>query len=213
MSFCIFCGFRLAEGMRYCPKCGNLVYDKTKNNGVNISQQPKYLNTATQKSEPPVPSSKGAPMPHPQMNTSRPVSMQGTAPAIQLATNRGVAKYFFLSLITFGIYGIVLMSKVSRDINIIAARYDGLKTMHYCLVYFLFSWLTFGILPLVWYTKLSGRIGRELERRGINYGFGAGTYWGWGVFGVLLFGVGFFIYHYKLFKSMNLLSEDFNIRK
>ena len=37
-------------------------------------------------------------------------------------------------MITFGIYGIVVMSGVSTDINTIASRYDGKKTMHYCLV-------------------------------------------------------------------------------
>lgn len=45
--------------------------------------------------------------------------------------------------------------------------------MHYCLVVFLFSWLTLGIAPVVWYHKISGRIGAELVRRGIDYEFGA----------------------------------------
>lgn len=101
-------------------------------------------------------------------------------PAIQLKTNRGLIKFILLSIITFGIYGIVVMSSVSTDINTIASKYDGKKTMHYCLVLFIFSWLTFGIVPLVWSHKVSARIGDELNRRGINYSFGAGTFWGWG---------------------------------
>lgn len=40
------------------------------------------------------------------------------------------------------------MSNISTDINTIASRYDGKKTMHYCLVLFIFSWLTLGIVPL-----------------------------------------------------------------
>ena len=51
-------------------------------------------------------------------------------PVAQLKTNRGLLKYILLSLITFGIYGIVAMSGVSSDINIAASRYDGKKTMH-----------------------------------------------------------------------------------
>ena len=132
------------------------------------------------------------------------------APVRQLKTNKGLVKYILLSLITFGIYPLVIMSSISSDINLIASRYDGKKTMHYCLLFFVFSWLTFGIAPIVWIHRLSNRIGNELSRRGIDYKFGAGTFWGWGVLGSLIF-VGPFIYYHKLFKSMNLLCENYNI--
>ena len=48
-------------------------------------------------------------------------------PVGQLKTNRGLLKFVLLSLITFGIYGLVVMSVVSSDINVIASRYDGKK--------------------------------------------------------------------------------------
>ncbi len=132
-------------------------------------------------------------------------------PAMQLKTNRGLLKFILLSLITFGIYGIVVMSSISTDINLIAGRADGKKTMHYCLVYFIFSWLTFGIVPLVWYHKLSDRIGLELKRRGLAYNFGAGTFWGWNILGAFII-VGPFVYTHKLLQAMNLLSADYNAR-
>lgn len=132
------------------------------------------------------------------------------APVRQLKTNKGLVKYILLSLITFGIYPLVIMSSISSDINLIASRYDGKKTMHYCLLFFVFSWLTFGIAPIVWMHRLSNRIGNELSRRGIDYKFGAGTFWGWGVLGSFIV-VGPFIYYHKLFKSMNLLCENYNI--
>ena len=130
-------------------------------------------------------------------------------PVAQLKTNRGLLKYILLSLITFGIYGIVVMSTISRDINIIATRYDGKKTMHYCLVCFVFSWLTLGVVPLVWMHRISNRIGTELVRRNYDYDFGASTFWLWGVLGSLIL-VGPFIYYHKLLKSMNLISESYN---
>lgn len=133
------------------------------------------------------------------------------APAAQLSTSRGLLKFILLSLITFGIYGIVAMSKVSTDINIIASRYDGRKTMHYCLVTFVFSWLTLGIYPLIWMHNLCDRIGNELHRRSIFYSFGPSTFWLWGILGSLIV-VGPFIYGHKLFKAMNLLSADYNQR-
>lgn len=131
--------------------------------------------------------------------------------ALQLKTNRGLLKFILLSMITFGIYGLVVMSHISEDINTIASKYDGKKTMHYCLVVFLFSWLTFGIVPIIWMHKISARIGNELNRRGVGYNFGAGTFWGWGVLGSLIV-VGPFIFYHKFLKSMNLLAADFNTR-
>ena len=133
-----------------------------------------------------------------------------SAPVMQLKTNRGMIKFILLSLITFGIYALVFYSKVSTDINLIASRYDGKKTMHFCLLAFIVAPITFGIGAIVWCHRISARIGNELARRGIGYSFGAGSFWGWEVLGSLIF-VGPFIYLHKLCKAMNLLSADFNI--
>ena len=147
----------------------------------------------------------------------RGISMQNnqfySAPAVpvgKLKTNRGLIKFILLSLITFGIYGLVVMSAVSSDINTIAGRYDGKKTMHFCLIAFIFSWLTLGIAPLVWYHRISTRIGNELIRRGIMYSFGAGSFWGWNILGSLIV-IGPFVYIHKLLRAMNLLSQHYNI--
>lgn len=147
------------------------------------------------------------------METQNQTSIQtavSTAPVGQLKTNRGLLKYILLTIITFGIYALVAMSSVSNDINVIASRYDGKKTMHFCLLCFVFSWLTFGIAPIVWYHNISNRIGNEARRRGINYEFNAGTFWLWNVLGSLII-VGPFIYCHKLFKCMNLISEHYNV--
>ena len=133
-----------------------------------------------------------------------------TAPVGQLKTNKSLVKFILLSLITFGIYGIVILSSVSNDINIIASRYDGKRTMHYCLLCFLVGNITFGIGYIVWYHKISSRIGAELNRRGINYSFGEKDYWLWNVLGSLII-VGPFIYINKLLKATNLLCENYNI--
>lgn len=133
------------------------------------------------------------------------------APALQLKTNRGWFKTLLLSLITFGIYPLVLFSAMSTDINTIASRYDGKKTMHFCLLFFVIAPITFGIGAIVWYHRISRRIGNELLRRGIPYSFGAGSFWGWNVLGVFLFGIGPIVYLHKLCKSMNLLCANFNI--
>ncbi len=139
-----------------------------------------------------------------------PVYQQPVSPAVQLKTNRGLVKYILLSLITFGIYGIVCMSSVSTDINLIASKYDGKKTMHFCLLAFVFSWLTCGIGIFVWFHKISNRIGDELKRRNIDYKMSAGSFWLWNILGSFIV-VGPFVYMYKLFKAMNLLAADYNV--
>lgn len=136
---------------------------------------------------------------------------QAPVTRVALKMNRSLVKFILLSLITFGIYGIVVLSGISSDINTIASRYDGKKTVHYCLMYFVFSWLTLGIYPFIWYHSLSKRIGNELKRRNIPYSFGAGSFWGWNVLGAFIV-VGPLVYSYKLLKSMNLLCADYNAR-
>ena len=48
-----------------------------------------------------------------------------------LRTNHGLAKFIFLSLLTFGIYGLVVLCHISEEINQVATPRDGKKTMHY----------------------------------------------------------------------------------
>ena len=133
-----------------------------------------------------------------------------TAPVVQLKTNKGLLKTILLSLITFGIYGLVVMSAVSNDINIVASRYDGKKTMHYCLLFFIIAPITLGIGGIVWSHKISNRIGAELKRRGVAYDFSATDFWLWSVLGSLII-VGPFIYLHKMFKAVNQMNAHYNI--
>ena len=133
-----------------------------------------------------------------------------SAPVGQLKTNKRLLKTILLSLITFGIYPLVVMSAVSNDINIVASRYDGKRTMHFCLLVFIVLPLTFGIAGIVWYHKISNRIGSELKRRGISYNFSASDFWLWNVLGSLIV-VGPFIYLHKMFKAVNLMNAHYNV--
>ena len=131
-------------------------------------------------------------------------------PVGQLKTNRSLLKLILLSIVTLGIYGLVVMCKISSEINIVASRYDGKKTMHYALLIFVIAPITAGIAAIVWQHKISNRIGSELTRRGINYNFSAKDYWLWCVLGSLII-VGPFIYTHKFLKAMNKVNENYNI--
>lgn len=136
--------------------------------------------------------------------------MSENAPVLQLNTTRGLLKFILLTLITFGIYALVFYSNISTDINLIASRHDGKKTMHYCLLTFIVAPITLGIAGIVWCHRISNRIGNELTRRGIAYDFGASDFWLWNVLGSFI-AVGPFIYLHKLCKAMNLLCADYNV--
>lgn len=144
------------------------------------------------------------------METQMNVESIPIRPVGQLKTKRGLLKYIILSIVTLGIYHLVFMSSISNDVNIICSRYDGKKTMHYCLLAFIVAPITIGIAYFVWAHKISKRIGNEIIRRGISYNFGAEDYWLWNVLGTLII-VGPYIYLHKLSKAMNLLSENYNI--
>lgn len=131
------------------------------------------------------------------------------APVGKLKTNKGLLKYILLSIITFGIYGLVVMSSLSNEVNVVASRYDGKKTMHYCLLFFIVAPITLGIAYIVWFHKVSNRIGNELARRGVSYKFSCADYWLWNVIGGLIL-IGPFVYYHKLFKATNLMCKDYN---
>ena len=138
MRKCVHCGVKLSDKAVVCVKCGYL--------------QPAVAYSSVPAIQAP-PASEQEEFPEIQIAPKETVAVSA-APANRLKTNRGLLKLILLSFLTFGIYGLVVMSVVSRDINIIASRHDGRKTMHYCWIYFIFSWLTFGIVPLV--RRLSG---------------------------------------------------------
>ena len=151
-----------------------------------------------------------------QPDRTKPVRTQSvkaqTAPTVaQIPTNRSMIKLILLGIITLGIYDLVIMSKISTNINTIASRYDGKRTMHYCLLFFLISPITLGIGSLVWQHKISNRIGNELKRRNLQYSFSAGTFWLWGILGSIII-VGPFVYLHKFCKGMNTLAADYNER-
>jgi magnesium-transporting ATPase (P-type) len=137
-------------------------------------------------------------------------SMGPMGPMRQLNTRRSLLKYIFLPFVTLGIYQIVFWSGISTDINTIAGRYDGKKTMHYCLLLFVFAIITFTVAAFVWNHRLANRMGNELRRRNIYFELSASTFWLWGILGAFIV-VGPFIYAHKMAKASNLLAQHYNV--
>ena len=126
-----------------------------------------------------------------------------------LPINRNLAKMILLTFITLGIYAIVVLTKISSEINTVATKYDGRKTTNYLWIFFLWGWLTCGIAYFVWFHCLSDRIGNELKRRQIPFSFSSSDYWLWCVLGSFV-GLLPLIYTYKLLSATNQLNADYN---
>lgn len=137
------------------------------------------------------------------------VQVVNQAPVAQLRTNRSLIKTILLSLITIGFYGLFVYAGVTNDVNTVCTRYDNRRSMNYWLLILVVTPLTLGIASIVWMHNLCDRIGNELKRRGIDYDFGAGTFWLWGVLGSLIV-IGPLVFLHKLFKAVNMLNESFN---
>jgi len=134
--------------------------------------------------------------------------MQQQPPVQQLPTNRSLLKMILLSLVTFGIYALVIQSKMIKEINMTALK-DGKRTQG-LFIMILLSMITFGIYALVWAHKYAGRVGDEAARRNTGVSFGAADFW---IFCVLLSFTVIcpLIYTYKLVKANNAINASYNI--
>ncbi len=214
-KFCSNCGSAVALNAAACPNCGAQL-EMTRAAAaaaVPVSQMPPIIINNTSSSNNNNTNNNNLNNANGGGSIYQNQNYGGYArrPVKQLRTNRGLLKTILLSIITLGIYGIWVMYTVTEDVNTICTPYDRKTSMNYLLLLFVFSWLTLGIAPLVWSHRISNRIGNELARRGIAYKFSAGTFWGWGVLGILIL-IGPFVYAHKLFRSMNLLCADYNVR-
>ena len=126
----------------------------------------------------------------------------------KLQTNRKMWKLMLLNILTLGIYGIIFFIPFSFDLDRIAPKRDGSKTMNYIFAYIL-SLFTFAIVLDVLHHQIASRIDEALTKRNIDYEFGTDTFWGWYIFGSLIL-IGPFVYHHKLCHAMNLLCEHYN---
>ena len=141
------------------------------------------------------------------MNDEQRVS---AAPVGQLRTDRSLLKLLLLSLITCGIYSLIVWYTITEDINAIASRYDGKRTMNYILMVFIIAPITLGIGYFVWEHRLCNRMGSELSRRNIDYAISAADFWLWGILGGLII-IGPFVFLHKQLTAMNLLAEHYNV--
>ena len=219
MKVCTNCQWQCEDNDVYCPNCGGNQFYLMQDYSDEVNQQYNYFygendnNQFEQNNnvESGLNLNEDNNFDYQQNNEAyqQDTYFNGNIPALKLNTSRGMIKFVLLSLITFGIYGMVTYSSISGEINIVASRYDGRRTNHFLALFFL-AGVTLGIYPFVWWHGISERIGIELKRRNINYEFGAKDFWLWNVLGMLIV-IGPFMYIHKLLKAMNYINENYNM--
>lgn len=145
----------------------------------------------------------------PDIQPDEGIISNGSEPRLKLPVHRGLAKMLFLGILTLGIYPTVIWSRIVTELNIAASWADGKRTMPYFAMVLLTP-ITLGIFAFVWMHKFCSRVGAELERRDIEYRFGARDFWLWNILGCLIL-VGPFVFVHKLMRSMNQINTHFNM--
>lgn len=126
----------------------------------------------------------------------------------QLRTNRTWVKYWLLSAVTCGIYGLVMNYHLVQEIN--KTGKDGKTTKNFWLVFFVLAPITLGIYGWIYNAGIAQRYGDEARRRGMDTKLNSSTFWGWGFFGTLLCGIGPLVFAHKLLQAANYVNADYN---
>ena len=200
---CTYCGAEVSAGKSFCMWCGAKLTEEIPAQTLKTEEIPAAA--PIEEEFPEIRAVMEAPLTAPEP-VHRP---RRIPPRLQLPAQRGLGKMFFLGILTFGIYPIVIWSRIVAELNIVASRYDGKRTMSYFGMVML-SPITLGIYPLVWMHNFCHRIRDESVRRNTGADFGPSDFWLWGMLGSLII-VGPFIFIHKLMKAMNMMNTNYNV--
>lgn len=193
IMFCPKCGTQVPDGAHFCTNCGAKLNDGSFAERVNNSFESFSDATAEQ-----------------VKNVYNDVKggIEGTPNAGKLETNRSLAIYILLSLITCGIYGLFFIYSIARDVNT-ACEGDGQKTRG-LVQYILLSIITCGIYPLIWEYSIGNRLAENARKYGMTFQENGTTILMWQLFGAMLCGIGPFIAMHILIKNTNRICDAYN---
>jgi len=121
---------------------------------------------------------------------------------------RSLLTLILLSLITFGIYGIIFWYGFANDVNRICEG-DGKNTKNFIVV-ILLSIITCGIYYFIWVYGVGNRLAENGPRYGITITENGTTVLLWHLIGNLICGIGTFVAYNVLIKNINALGERYN---
>ena len=126
-----------------------------------------------------------------------------------LKTNRSVWKYIFFGIITLGIYDLVLIHEMARDLNRIGEG-DGSKPTAGLLKCILLSCVTLGIYWFIWIYSFQERMADNASRYSVNVRESGAVVLLWSLLGALALGIGPFVAMHMMLSNLNKLAKAYN---
>ncbi len=204
--FCSQCGAQIAEGEKFCSNCGTPVGAGSEIKGFTYNEEEarRAENAANG-----VDASAGAGAGFNAGGNSGD-QYYHAAPdgSIPLKADREFWIYLLLSWITCGIYSLIFMYELIRDVNT-ACDGDG-ETTPGLLQLILLSIVTCGIYSFIWHYKLGNRLSNNCKRYGYNVSEDGVTVLLWMIFSSWLCGIGTYVAKYIIISLTNKVCEGYN---
>lgn len=138
----------------------------------------------------------------------QPQVIPAAAGATPLQTDRNLAMYILLSIVTCGIYSYYFIYKMAKDVNV-ACEGDGKQTSG-LVAFILLSMITCGIYAWVWYYNLANRLQENAPRYGLVFSDNGTSVLLWLILGSWLCGIGGFVAMNILIKNTNAICAAYN---
>ena len=122
--------------------------------------------------------------------------------------NRNILVYFFLSLLTLGIYGIWTLHCLVQDANEFCKE-DGKKSSG-VLILILFSLLTCGLYGIFWHYRIADMLEQHAKKKKIETKLSASMVLIAQLIGVLLFTPIVLVGLHMIFQATNAIAEYHN---
>ena len=127
---------------------------------------------------------------------------------VPLDSNRSLLKFIFFNLFTCGIYNLIFIHDLARDVNV-ACEGDGKETAG-LLKLIVFGFLTCGIYTWDWYYSLADRLQDNAPRYGMQFKEGGTAVLLWFIVGIVACGLGPFIAMNILITNANAICMAYN---
>ncbi len=191
---CPKCGAEVAQGAKFCARCGaSLDVQSFQYQAEGTFQS--FANNTEMEVRNVIDDVRGG--------------MNGTPNTGRLETNRSLLTYILLNIITCGIYSLFFIYSMARDVNT-ACDGDGQKTPG-LVEFILLSIITCGIYSIIWQYSLGNRLAEGARRYGMHFAENGTTILMWDLFGIFICGIGPFIGMNILIKNTNRVCDGYNI--
>lgn len=187
---CPQCGAQIPDGSVFCPSCGASVsVGQQQADPFADNQQPGFNS---------------------QPNYGQSPAPYGAAPQTPIKTDRSIAAYILLSIVTCGIYGLWFFYRLAKDVNTMCTG-DGESTPGLA-AFILLSILTCNFYAFYWYYKVGNRLAANAPRYGLSFQENGTSILLWSLVGYITCGIGGLVAMYLIIKNTNALATAYNSR-